>query len=301
MPDVSPVRTSRSTVFLHRAARALAAASLLATGCAQAPAADAHVELPTAPTDVAATPDGTLYVTSEAGDATYRMRDGEASEIPGPGPRPYGVAIAADGRPCVSHFTSEDPLTRQSAVSCRDGDAWTRLAAGVGQGINGLAAAEDGLWVAAWRASDVEQRSGLLARLEAGGVAREADLPERYPTFLARLPSGDLLVSAWREDAAGFRGGELLRIAPDGAAEPFGDDLERPAGVAVSEDGVWVADHAAGALVLLTFDGAERGRRDGLRAPLGVTLLEPDRVCIAESEGNRVTCLDRSAVPGASP
>lgn len=254
-----------------------------------------------APTDLTEGPDGTLYASSATSSALFRIDGASAERLPMEWPRAYGLTTTASGRLCLAHYTSEDALTRQSAVSCRDGDVWSVEVTGIGSGINGLAGTSDGIWAIGWRDTAVEQRDGLLSLIVEGAVQRSIELPELFPQFAVALPSGDLLVSAWREDASGFRDGTLLRVGSDGAVESFGSGLERPSGLALAGDGVWVADHAAGAVVHLSHDGTELERYTELSEPLGLAALDEDRFCVAESERSRITCLDREDLSGGSP
>ena len=95
---------------------------------------------------------GELYVTDALNGSVFRL-DGERCVVFAEGwSRPYGVAVLDDGRVCVSHYTSDDPLTRETAVSCRNGAGWTMEVRGLGSGINGLAATPAGIWLAEWEA-----------------------------------------------------------------------------------------------------------------------------------------------------
>lgn len=296
---------------VERAApRALARASLLAmvvalatstAGCGTGFASgERTIALPVPPTDVTATANGDLFVTSASGGAVFRISSGVVERIPFDGDRPYGLATLADGRVCVAHDTTSDPWTRRAALSCwRDG-AWTREATGIGSGVNGLLASSGGLWAVGWRDTDVERRDGVLTLLAAGSVARQLTVPEHYLQFAVELPSGDLLVSAWREDASGFTGGGLLRVSVEGGVDVFSEALERPGGLVVAEEGVWVTDHAAGELVLLSFTGAELARHPGLGGPLGLDLIDEATLCVAESEATRITCLQRADIFGGA-
>lgn len=276
--------------------------SVLASGCSpEAGTAFGGVSLPIAPTDLALGPNGSVYVSSVAEGALFRVSGGATERVDADLPRTYGVAALADGRICVAHDTSVDPLTRRSAVSCsQDGVAWTPLVRGLGSGLNGLAVGSHGLWALGWRDTDIEQRDGLLTLVVDGEVTRQIDLPASLPQFAAELPSGDLIVSAWREDASGITGGVLMRVAPEGGAETFSDALGRPSGVAVTEDGVWAADFAAGALVLLSEGGTEIARHEGLQSPMGVAVAGSTRLCVAESQGRRITCLERAGREGGT-
>lgn len=275
--------------------------SLSAAGCGPGFAsAERGIYLPAPPTDVTATLDGDLFVSSRSTGALFRIAAGVVERIPFDGYRPYGLATLADGRVCVAHDTSDDPLTRQSAVSCWRDRAWLREATGIGSGLNGLLASSQGLWAVGWRDTDVEQRDGLLTLLADGSVTRQLTVPEHYLQFAAELPSGDLLVSAWREDASGFTGGGLLRVSVEGGVAVFSEALERPGGLVVAEEGVWATDHAAGELVLLSLTGAVLARHAGLGGPLGLDLIDAGTLCVAESQAARITCLQRADIIGGS-
>lgn len=276
--------------------------SVLASGCSsEAGTAFDGVSLPVSPTDLTFGPNGVVYVSSAADDALFRVSGGAPDRVDTDLPRPYGLATLADGRVCVAHDTSADPLTRRSAVSCSaDGAAWAQHVRELGSGLNGLAVTSHGLWALGWRDTDIEQRDGVLTLLVDGEVERQIDVPAHLPQFAAELPSGDLIVSAWREDASGITGGVLLRVAPDGRVERFSEALGRPSGVAVTDEGVWAADYTAGALVLLSQDGTEIARHDGLDGPMGVAMAGSTRPCVAESQGRRITCLERAEREGGT-
>ncbi|MDZ7801067.1 MAG: hypothetical protein U5K81_09785 [Trueperaceae bacterium] len=274
----------------------------VASGCAGGATQDGTAAaLNVAPTDLTTGPGGSLFVSSASAGKVLRQVDGMWRDVPGPWARPYGLTAASDGRVCLAHFTSEDPLTRQSAVSCRDAGAWTREATGLGSGVNGLLATAEGIWAVGWQDTDIEQRDGRLSLIADGRITRRIDIPAYVPRFAVETPTGDLLVSAWREDASGFTGGAILRVTREGSVDMFSDALTRPAGLAYGHDGVWVADTAAGALVLLSHDGRESARQKGLEEPTGVTLVEADRLCLAETAAHRITCLVPANVLGGSP
>ena len=188
--------------------------------------------------------------------------------------RPFGIATLADGLVCVSHFTSDDPLTRRTAVSCWDGDGWREVATDLGSGVNGLGAASDGLWVVAWLDTPVERRNGRVSRIADGEVARQVDIDSRLPQFALELPTGELWVTVWKEDASGITGGEILAVSPgdrvvDATVE---HEFEQPSGIARSEEGIWITDSATGELVLVSPEGRRLASHSGLLAPLGIAV-----------------------------
>lgn len=276
--------------------------SVLASGCSPgAGTAFDGASLPVAPTDLTLGPNGTAYVSSATDGALLRVSGGVTERVDANLPRPYGVATLADGRVCVAHDTSADPLTRRSAVSCsEDGVGWAQHVRGLGSGLNGLAVASNGLWALGWRDTDIEQRDGVLTRLVDGAVEQQIDVAAHVPQFAAELPSGDLIVSAWYEDASGITGGVLLRVTAAGLVERFSEALDRPSGVAVTDEGVWAADYATGALVLLSEDGTEIARHEGFEGPLGMATAGSSRLCVAESQGRRITCLERAEREGGT-
>lgn len=256
--------------------------------------------LPAPPTDVTVAADGGLFVSSASTGAVFRIAGGAVQHLPFDGSRPYGLATAPNGQPCLTHDTSSDPLTRRSAVSCWSGAAWVAEAIGIGSGLNGLLATSRGLWAVGWRDTDVEQRDGLLSLLVAGRVEAQVAVPEHFLQFAAELPSGDLVVSAWREDASGFTGGSLLRVNAGGSVEVFSEVLERPAGLAVVDEGVWAADHATGELVLLSLEGDVVLRHPGLAGPFGVALTEEAGLCVTQSQADRISCFRRDDILGGA-
>jgi hypothetical protein len=171
----------------------------------------------------------------------------------------------------------------------------------LGSGVNGLAAAPDGLWAIGWRDTDIEQRNGLLSLIVDGSIAEQIEIQAFFPQFAAPLPSGGLLVSAWREDASGFTGGALLHVSDDGAVEVFSNALQQPSGIAVVEAGIWVADYANGELILLDATGVELARHSGLEGPLGLTSTRKGQICVAETQRNRIHCLDETDTLGGLP
>jgi len=268
--------------------------TVAASGCGPDVASvEEGVMLPAPPTDVTVAADGGLFVSSAPTGSVFRIAGGAVQQLPFDGWRPYGLATASNGQPCLAHFTSSDPLTRRSAVSCWSGEAWEREAIGIGSGLNGLLVTSRGLWAVGWRDTDVEQRDGLLSLLVAGRVEAQVAVPEHYVQFAAELPSGDLVVSAWREDASGFTGGSLLRVSAAGSVDVFSEALVRPAGLAVVDEGVWVADHATGELVLLSQVGGVVLRHPGLAGPFGVGLTEEAGLCVAQSQAGSITCFER--------
>ena len=256
--------------------------------------------LRTPPTDVTAASEGTLFVSSASTGAVFRIAAGVVEQLPFDGQRPYGLVTLPNGQVCVAHYTSADPLSRRSAVSCWNGASWVLEAAGIGSGLNGLLATSQGLWAVGWRDTDVEQRDGLLTLLVDGEVVEQVIVPEHFLQFAAELPSGDLLISAWLEDASGFTGGRVLRVSAGGSVEVFSEAIERPGGLAVVDEGVWVADHVVGELVLLSLGGDILARHPGLFGPLGLDPIDGATLCVAESQANRITCLERVDILGGS-
>lgn len=274
----------------------------LASGCRPATAAGPGTDtLPVAPTDLTYGADGTLYVSSASAGALFQSEGAAFERLPDTWHRPYGLATLGDGRICLSHYTSADPLERRSAVSCGDGRTWTLEATDLGSGVNGLAPVPGGLWAIGWRDTDIEQRNGVLSLIVDGTVTEQIEIQAFVPQFAAPLPSGGLLVSAWREDASGFTGGALLHVSDAGAVETFSDALQQPSGIAVVEAAIWVADYATGKIVSLDAAGVELTRYAGLEGALGLISTVTDELCVAEAQRNRIHCLDRADILGGLP
>jgi hypothetical protein len=257
-------------------------------------------EQPFFPTSLAFGADNLLYVTDSLNGSVFRL-DGESCVAIGEGwSRPYGVAALADGHVCVGHFTSDDPLTREAAVSCWDGAAWTLVAKGLASGVNGLAAGRSGLWVAWWQDTPVERRDGLLTLIAGGEVVRQVELRSRLPWFLVELPSGELWVTVRSEDAAGITGGEVLLVSRDGAVMPaFASEGDRPSGIFVGPDGIWIADHSTGMLTLFAPEGRRLSSHvAGFVTPLGLAADDGSNLCVAESGQGRVACLETQQLLG---
>jgi hypothetical protein len=251
-------------------------------------------ERPFFPTGLAFGAGDQLYVTDALNGSVFRL-DGEGCAAIGEGwSRPYGVAALADGRVCVGHLTSDDPLTREAAVSCWDGAAWTLIARGLASGVNGLAAGQGGLWVAWWQDTPVERRDGLLTLIADGEVVRRIELRARLPHFLVELPSGELWITVRLEGAEGITGGEVLRVLRDGAVVPaFASEHGRPSGIALGPGGIWIADDSTGDLVSYSLEGRRASRHSaGFVTPLGLVADQEGDLCVAESERGRVVCLD---------
>jgi sugar lactone lactonase YvrE len=303
-PDAGRRRWSRPVAPRRRQGRALRPlAALLLAGLAAACGGETNLTCPGgaqafAPTGVAFGATGELYVTDSVNGAVFRLDGERCATIAEGWARPYGVAALDDGRVCVSHYTSHDPLTREAAVSCWDGTGWTLAVQGLGSGVNGLAAAPDGLWLAVWEDTPVESRNGVLLFVEANRVTREVRLDGEVPRFLAPRPDGGLLVTVVREDASGITSGAVLTLSPDGRLDRLEPVLERPAGIAWSDQGVWVADDRPGDLILLTPDGRRSIHPRQLQGASGLALNADGDVCVAETDRSRITCIPSDSMLG---
>ncbi|MDF1521761.1 MAG: hypothetical protein P1P87_02950 [Trueperaceae bacterium] len=253
---------------------------------------------PFSPTGLAFGAAGELYVTDPVNGSVFRAEGERCVAIAEGWSRPYGVVALDDGRVCVSHFTSDDPLTRETAVSCWDGAGWTLEVGGVGSGINGLAATPAGLWLAVWEDTPVESRNGALVLVAENRVTREVRLEEGVPRFLAPRPDGGLLVTVVREDASGLTAGAVLAWSPDGRLDRLEHDVERPAGIAWSDQGIWVADDGTGDVMLLTPDRRRLIHPHHLQGALGLALNAEGDVCVAEAGRSRVTCIPSESMLG---
>ncbi|MDZ7706227.1 MAG: hypothetical protein U5L04_17310 [Trueperaceae bacterium] len=253
-------------------------------------------------TSLAFGPEGHLYLTSNETGAVYRVRNGETTASTQAWTRPFGIATLGE-QICVSRYSDEAPLRRETLVSCYDGQNWQTAVRGVGQGINGLAAGPRGLWLAAWQDTPIESRDGLVVYVDvtngASEIVRRVSLPANVPQFVAVAPDGTVFVSAWREDASGIRGGTLFRLATDGSVSELDTALTRPSGLAYAEgDGLWVADYATGELWLLaesSLDDASPTATQPFQTEKEVLGLAYDgsNLCAAHSRG--FNCFDVAA------
>ena len=137
-------------------------------------------------------------MTDAQNGSVFRLQGDRCVAIAEGWSRPYGVAVLDDGRVCVSHYTSDDPLTRETAVSCWDGAGWALEVRGLGSGVNGLAATPAGIWLAAWEDTPVESRNGVLLLVAGKRVTQEIRLEDGVPRFLAPRPDGGLLITVVR-------------------------------------------------------------------------------------------------------
>jgi sugar lactone lactonase YvrE len=253
-------------------------------------------EQPFSPTGLAFGAEGELYVTDALNGSVFRFDGGRCVAIAEGWSRPYGVTALDDGRVCVSHFTSDDPLTREAAVSCWDGADWTLVARGLGSGVNGLAATPAGIWLAVWEDTPVESRNGVLLLVAGGSVKQEVRLEDGLPRFLAARPNGGLLITVVREDASGITGGAVLELLPDGRLERLGHAFEQPAGIAWSDLGIWVADDRSGELILLTPEGRRRIHPHKLQGASGLAVSSEGAICVAEPGRSRITCFEAGSL-----
>ena len=212
--------------------------------------------------------------------------------------RPYGVAVLDDGRVCVSHYTSDDPLTRETAVSCWDGAGWALVVRGLGSGVNGLAATPAGIWLAVWEDTPVESRNGVLLLVAGKRVTQEIRLEDGVPRFLTPRPDGGLLVTVVQEDASGITGGAVLDVSPDGRLERLEHAFEAPAGIAWSDLGIWVADDRSGELVLLTADGRRLVHPRRVQGASGLAASAEGDLWVAEPGRNRITFITSEPMLG---
>lgn len=297
-------RRSCESALPRRHARALGlvcAATLtsLALACGtNSSVVEPREERPFSPTGVAFGASGEMYVTDALNGSVFRLEGGRRAAIAEGWSRPYGVATLDDGRVCVSHFTSGDPLTREAAVSCWDGAGWVEEIRGLGSGINGLAASPAGIWLAAWEDTPVESRRGVLLLVAEGGVKQEVGLEDGVPRFLAPRPNGGLLVTVVREDATGTTGGAVLEWSPDGRLDRLGPEFDLPTGIVWSDQGTWVADDRSGELMLLTPDGRRLIHRRRLQGAAGLAVSADGGVCVAEPGRSRITCVRREEMLG---
>lgn len=247
-------------------------------------------ERPFSPTGVAFGAAGELYVSDAVNGSVLRIERDDCVAIAEGWSRPYGVAVLADGHVCVSHFTSDDPLTRETALSCWDGAGWTLAARGLGSGVDGLAATPEGIWLAAWEDTPVESRDGFLRLVAGNRVTREVRLEDGVPRFLAAGPDGGLAITVVREDASGITGGAVLVRSPDGRLERLVEALDAPAGVAWSDQGIWIADDGSGELLLLMTHGRRLVHPRNLQGAAGLAVSAEGDICVAEPGLSRIVC-----------
>lgn len=276
--------------------------AVLLSGCAGAQRGvtlDASCPRPTA---LAAADDGSLFVASAAAGRVYRIDGDRCSSLPGRFPRASGLAISEDGTLCVAHAGSDDPLQRRSVVSCRETDGWSERIEGVGSGVNGLLSTDGGLWMLGWRDTPVERRDGLLSLIRGDRVVRQVELPGEVPRFATDVPGGALWISVARSDADGTVRPGLVRLDASGSLARLDPPVDHPEGVAydADRDGVWIADGAAGDLVLVALDGTTRARRSGLKGPTGVAVSTRYGACVAETRADRVRCFGGADAGGGS-
>jgi sugar lactone lactonase YvrE len=253
---------------------------------------------PFSPTGVAFGTTGELYVTDAPNGSVFRLDGQRCVAIAEGWSRPYGVAVLDDGRVCVSHYTSDDPLRREAAVSCWDGAGWALLARGHGSGVNGLAATAAGIWLAAWEDTPVESRNGVLRLVAGDGVRQEVRLEDGVPRFLAPRSDGGLLITVVREDASGITRGAVFALSPDGRLEALPHGFEQPAGIAWSDQGIWVADDRSGELLLLTADGRRWVHPRRLQGASGLAVSADGDVCVAEPGRSRIVCVSSEELLG---
>ena len=293
--EASPVGRHGGMLAL---AAAVALVGLALASCEPTYLGCAGDDRPFSPTDLAFGAAGELYVTDAPNGSVFRL-DGQRCEAIAEGwSRPYGVAVLEDGHVCVSHFTSDDPLTRETAVSCWDGVGWTLAARGHGSGVNGLAATPGGIWLAAWEDTPVESRNGILLLMAGDGARQEVRLEDGVPRFLAPRPDGGLLITVVREDASGVTGGAVLVRSPDGRLDRLEDALDEPAGIAWSDEGIWIVDEVSGDLALLSPDGRRLIHPRFARGASGLAVSAEGEVCVADPGRSSITCARSAALFG---
>lgn len=305
-PNADPAGRQRGERELARArrhGRAFGVVGAVALGGLALAAGDLGLSCPTgaqpfAPTALAFGAGGELYVTDAEQGTVFRVDGARCTVLAEGWSRPYGVAVLGDGRVCVGHFTSADPLTREAAVSCWDGTAWALAARGLGSGVNGLATGPDGLWVAAWADTPVESRNGVLVLLDGNRVQREIRLEDGVPRFLTGRPDGGLLITVVREDASGITGGDVLERSPDGRLARLESGLARPAGIAWSPSGLWIVDERSGDLALLTPERRRLIHPRYARGASGLAVGAEGEVCLADPGRSSITCASRAALFG---
>ncbi|HEU4702117.1 MAG TPA: hypothetical protein VFS37_06500 [Conexibacter sp.] len=258
---------------------ALAAAALLPTTAAAAPAVDRAFDLPSTPRQLALGPDGNIWITlAGATDNIARVRpDGTvdrftSAEIV----NPVGIVAGPDGELWVSqsgsvaHFPPSDPtrarrvditgLAANRIVVGPDGALWTgsndrfvRITTGevvnqfVGAGLvsaRGIAAGGDGnLYVADFLGREV-------VGLTTAGVPAGAFALDEGPQELAAGPANQL--------AATIPSNLIARFTPPSTTVQRTDvPLTDPTGIVFAPDGAyWTANFPRDTLTRLTPDGA---------------------------------------------
>lgn len=155
-----------------------------------------------------------LYVTDANGGTVRRITQAGTGVVATNLPRAYGLAERPDGGICVTHYTTTDPMTRLTAVSCLTNQGISALVTGVGDGLNGIAAVGNNLVVVGWNDTPTG-REGQSAWIQGNTPVSRARYGEDVPQFVTALADGSLLMSLLRDDPSGFYGGQL-RITSTG-------------------------------------------------------------------------------------
>ncbi|MDR7036618.1 YVTN family beta-propeller protein [Methylobacterium sp. BE186] len=280
--------------------RALAAASILALGLGMGGRAEPAIyvasqeagaltrldgpavvglRLGSGPAGLAATADGTLFLTHpEAGRITVVVPGGgDLRALPFRG-QPFGIAASADGRRL---FVGDWQAGTVSRIDARTGSV--EAAAPVGREPAGIVLDGEARVFVSERGGD------SVSILDADTMALRARLPVgRAPFALALSPDGDrLYVGNVRSNdltVIDARGLLVLATVPSGRS---------PYGVATSRDGglILVTNQESGSVSVLGHDLVPRARIPVGRYPEGVAVAG-DRAYVANWYSNDVSIID---------
>jgi streptogramin lyase len=190
---------------------------------------------------------GAVWVTSRARDAVIRLDPKSLEPVGGPitvGAEPTDVAVG-DGAAWVAN-TADGTVTRIDASS---GEAGDPIAVADFQ-VLGLCFGEDGVWVA--KTDDRLAREIVVTRIDPDTSQVDDDAARVPAAIPVRLAAGEggvwaTLVGGVRPPEPEVRGGQVALLEP--GSLDTADEIrvgDRPAGIAVGDGAVWVADSASG-------------------------------------------------------
>jgi hypothetical protein len=243
--------------------------------------------------------EGVLYISDTDQTGIYQVGPTGVEKLPGLH-SPRGVAVNRKGDICIGHYDSADILFRRLLISCLEGGQFRLKEEGVAVGgFNSFVSTKQGILISSWQHTMALQRGGVLLFMDERLLARDIPIYE-FPQFAVVLPGGDVLVSVWREDGSGFIGGQVVRIETSEVKSPgehytpyslFSDVFQRPLGLAVYENSVFIADAMTGEVAKFSMDGMKENSLGFFNGPSAIQIIE-SRACIAESDARRIRCLD---------
>lgn len=226
--------------------------------------------------DIAAAPDGTVWVTDSVGDGILRIApDGRSADTRG-GPPDCDfdgvVAPGPDGRMWCADNSDGDALKRIEL----DGVSSVAVPIAPGFGVSSLAAGPGGtMWFGRNSAGSYAFKpgDGAVGYVSPDGSAREFPLGDRVaPTSLAAGPDGAMWFGS-----AGFDQ-VVGRVTPAGAVTLAPLGVRRADAVAFGGDGaLWFIDESANRLTRMTLDEVVKappvtGGGGGAAGPTGPTV-----------------------------